>query len=139
MRELLYILLMNAVVMYLVISNIMIDNESHIYNHLNKVYMTILMLGFMGFFDSLFMKEVNIVITFIFIGLIAGSIYMIRTQTLVKDKEFLKSMIEHHSSAVLMSKRILEKTKDQRITQLANNIISSQTDEIKKMKDLIQE
>jgi len=47
-------------------------------------------------------------------------------------------MIEHHSMALLTSNKILEKTDDYNIAKLAKNIIQTQQDEIREMKELLQ-
>ena len=50
------------------------------------------------------------------------------------DKAFVKLMIKHHSSAVEMALKALQKGEDPRITELALNIIKSQSDEIYKFR-----
>ena len=48
-------------------------------------------------------------------------------------------MIPHHSSAILMANKIKQKTSNKNIIKLADNIISSQTCEIKYMNDLLSQ
>ena len=63
-------------------------------------------------------------------------LYMIRSQTFINESQYLLGMIPHHSMAVLMSKRLLEKNLplEPEIKQLATNIISSQESEINLIK-----
>jgi uncharacterized protein (DUF305 family) len=60
-----------------------------------------------------------------------------RKQVAINDKQYLEGMIEHHSMALFTSEEILKKTNDYNIAKLAKNIIQTQTDEIKEMRDLI--
>ena len=47
-------------------------------------------------------------------------------------------MIEHHSMALFTSQEILKKTNDYNIAKLAKNIIQTQTDEIRDMRELLK-
>jgi len=47
-------------------------------------------------------------------------------------------MIEHHSMALLTSEEILKKTNDYNIAKLAKNIIQTQTDELRDMRELLK-
>jgi uncharacterized protein (DUF305 family) len=69
--------------------------------------------------------------------LICITFYAIRKQTFVSDEQFLKGMIPHHSMAILMAKKIKEKTHNDDIKQLADNIIKTQTTEIVLMEKLL--
>lgn len=51
------------------------------------------------------------------------------------DKAFLTEMIMHHEGAVVMAQAVLTTSKRPELIQLAKNIISAQTSEIKMMKD----
>ena len=53
------------------------------------------------------------------------------------DIDFLKGMIPHHQGAVDVSKKILEYTKDEKIKEIANRIISAQEKEISDMNNLL--
>ena len=51
------------------------------------------------------------------------------------DKAFLSEMIMHHQGAVVMAQAVLKNSKRPELIQLANDIISAQTKEIKMMQD----
>ena len=51
--------------------------------------------------------------------------------------EGVKEMMEHHSMALLTSKAIIEKTKDNEVLKLAQRIIQTQGKEINEMRGLI--
>lgn len=62
------------------------------------------------------------------------SYLLLRGQFMVNDKEWLKRMISHHSTALTTSKVIKERTKEKKIKNLAEEIIETQEREILKMK-----
>lgn len=49
------------------------------------------------------------------------------------DKEFIKQMIPHHQMAVMMASMLLNRTEYKEMQKLAQDIISTQTEEINKM------
>jgi hypothetical protein len=56
------------------------------------------------------------------------SFYAIRTQLFISQDQYLLGMIPHHSMAILMSKRLLDK--ENSITPFLNKIITTQIKEI---------
>jgi uncharacterized protein (DUF305 family) len=64
-------------------------------------------------------------------------IYLYRKQVAIKDKQYLEGMIEHHYMALLTSEEILKKTDNYDIAKLAKNIIQTQTDELRTMRELV--
>jgi len=129
----------SGVVMYLVMF-VMIDGLGSFYNNLNMVYMTIMMLAPMtvimivgGMFSN---KRANIAILAVSAVAFIGSFALIRTQTTIGDTAFLRSMIPHHSGAILMCREA--KLQDPEVRRLCNGIIKSQRDEINEMKAILQ-
>ena len=97
--------------------------------------MAIVMLGFM-----LHMYRNRMANAAIFIGaalVLAGSLYMVRSQATVADVSWMKAMIPHHSIAILTSERAT--LRDPRVRELAGEIIEAQRREIDEMKALIEE
>ena len=82
-------------------------------------------------------KKLNLVILgFSSVALIA--FYMlIRQQTGVSDRQFLRSMIPHHSGAILMCEKA--DIQDPEIKKLCEEIIASQQREIEQMKTKLDE
>ena len=114
--------------------NVWTDKLRDIRLHLNDIYMAILMTGWMFALMGLYyMNMAQILLGSI---IIIVMLYMIRNQTFINESQYLSGMIPHHSMAVLMSKRLLEKNLplEPEIKQLATNIISSQESEINLMK-----
>ena len=99
---------------------------------LNDLYMSSLMTGWMFLFMGLVYQETT---TFIFgTVLTIASIVCIRTQYGITQDEYVRGMIPHHSMAVHMSKRLLEKPNT--INTFLQKIINGQTEEIQFMKRL---
>ena len=73
------------------------------------------------------------------IGIILSGIcvLLLRSQILVNDKEWLKRMISHHSTALTTSHKINKSTKHKKIKKLTNDIIKVQEKEITLMKSLL--
>ena len=73
------------------------------------------------------------------IGIILSGIcvLLLRSQLLVNDKEWLKRMISHHSTALTTSNKINKNTKNEKIRKLSNDIIKVQENEITLMKSLL--
>ena len=59
----------------------------------------------------------------------------LRSQSSISDKQYMKAMIPHHSSAILTSKNA--NIKDPLVRKLADSIIESQELEIAEMKRLL--
>ena len=69
---------------------------------------------------------------------IAFNFYAIRTQLFIDQNQYLLGMIPHHSMAVLMSKRLLEKDNiTPEIKNYVKKIIKNQSEEIQFMKDIL--
>ncbi len=64
---------------------------------------------------------------------------LMRKQVGVSDKEWLRRMIPHHSTALTTSHAIYQKTENPKIKELAKNIIDTQEKEIKEMKEMLNE
>lgn len=130
----------SGVIMYLVMF-VMIDRLSSFYNNLNMVYMTLMMVAPMvvlmivamrGMFPS---KAINAALLIGCAVAFFGSFALIRTQTTIGDSAFLRSMIPHHSGAILMCEQA--KLSDPEVKALCANIIRSQREEIASMKAML--
>lgn len=110
--------------------NVWVDKYQDIRFSINDVYMAFLMGGWMLLFMGLLNKEPKIV----FLGflIVAINIGFIRSQFLVTEEQYKLGMIPHHSMAVHMSKKLLEKNNN--IPDFLKNVINSQESEIQFMK-----
>ena len=121
----------------------MVHSFSEVYNSFNQVYMAGLMTAPMVVIELWLMssmyknKKLNGVI--VAVSVAAGILFFmfIRQQTLISDRQFLRSMIPHHSGAILMCEDA--SLQDQRVKDLCKAIISSQRREIDQMRALLEE
>jgi len=88
-------------------------------------------------FYNLLGKFNNIKLLALFIILSSIFAFMLREQFLVGDEDWLKRMISHHSTALTTSHKIITRTKNEDIKKLAGEIIKTQEQEIKTMKELL--
>ena len=117
--------------------NVWVDKLDDIRFSINDAYMVLLMTGWMFFFMGLFYKEARVLCLGVFMVVIF--IWCIRTQFLVTETQYKWGMIPHHSMAVHMSKKLLEKEqkekeKENNIKPLVENIIQTQEKEIQIFK-----
>lgn len=110
--------------------NVFVDKLDDIRFSINDAYMTLLMTGWMFFFMGLIYQEIRVF--FIGLLLVIMSIWGIRTQFLVNETQYKLGMIPHHSMAIHMSRKLLEKPNT--ITPFLQHIIESQENEILFMK-----
>ena len=68
---------------------------------------------------------------------ISVSILLLRQQLLVDDKQWLRRMIPHHSTALTTSHKIYNKTCNPKLKNLAKEIIDTQEKEIQLMKSML--
>lgn len=139
-KKLAIVISINAVIMFL-LTYAMIDRFDHFYANINRVYMAVMMVAPMVILMLLVMgsmynnKRLNyaLIATFVLIGILAFA--LARTQTPVGNEQFLRSMIPHHSSAILMCEE--SSLNDQEIIDLCGEIVEAQEREIAQMKDIL--
>ncbi len=116
----------------------MVDRFENIFLNINQFYMAALMASPMIIIEVLLMsgmyknKSRNSIIIIVSVIALAGFFLMIRQQTAVSDRQFLKSMIPHHSGAILMCEQA--DLQDPEIKKLCEEIIANQQREIEQMK-----
>lgn len=131
---------LGGIVMYLVMF-VMIDSIGSFYNNLNMLFMTLMMVAPMVVLMILAMghmfpsKAANIALLVGSVVVFVGCFALIRTQTTIGDREFLRSMIPHHSGAILMCREAKLTAPD--IRDLCQSIIRSQQGEIDRMKAML--
>lgn len=115
--------------------NVFVVKLSHIRLNINDLLMTILMCSWMLLFMGIWYGISN----WIIYGLLSVLIvfYLIRSQILTTQSQFIRSMIPHHSMGVKMSQGVLSNTKiNPKIELLAMDIIENQTREIEIMQTI---
>jgi hypothetical protein len=113
--------------------NVWVDKISDIRYSINDVYMTLLMTGWMFLFMGICYRETHIFILGSFLVIVM--IICIRKQLFVSQEQYALGMIPHHSMAILMSKKLLEKKNT--IKPFLNKLIITQEKEIQFLKNIL--
>lgn len=120
----------------------MVHVTDHFYNNINKFYMAAIMTAPMVVFELLLMgamyqnRQLNAWLILISIGALVIFFLFIRQQTAIGDRQFLRAMIPHHSSAILMCEEA--SIQDAEITELCGEIVQTQQEEIDQMKAILE-
>ena len=128
-------------IQYFLMPPIMVNNSLYITNNIGKAYMSVIMALLMGILEVMMHDHQYHVLSlnlyaFIIAGL-ALFVYLYRKQVYINDKQYLEGMIEHHSMGLLTSEEILKKSDNYNVVKIAKNIIQTQQDEIKIMRELL--
>jgi len=120
-------------------NTIMTNALSDFTNSVGKAYLSVIMALYMVAFEIMMHDyqygKVSTKLYCVVFGLVALFVYLYRKQIGVDNKQYFNEMIEHHSMALLTSRRILEKTDDYNVAKLAKNIIEKQEEEIRVMRN----
>lgn len=135
------LMMLTSFVLMYAIMYLNIDRLDHLYTAQTRTYMTILMIAPMAITMLLFMwgmykkKTWNygIIVAALLIG--AGTYHIMRQQTFVDDVAWMRAMIPHHSSAIMVSQKA--HLTDPEAIKLAEEIIEAQEREIAQMKKMI--
>jgi len=128
-------------VMYLVMFT-MIHSLGEFIHNINFFYMAIMMATPMVVMMPMMMKSMypdRTLNLLVYVGsalLFVLAFIAIRGQALVGDRQFLRSMIPHHSGAILMCEQA--QIRDSEIKSLCASIIQSQKEEIDQMKTILK-
>lgn len=140
-RKLALTLSINAVLMFF-ITYAMIDTVDHFHVNINRVYMSLMMVAPMAMLMLFVMRSMytdatlNSILYAVFAVLFMASFALARTQTPVGNEQFLRSMIPHHSSAILMCEQ--SAITDREILTLCEEIVKAQKEEIAQMKNILE-
>lgn len=130
----------SVVVMYLV-TYLNVFSVSHIHFSEERVYMALTMGGAMGVVMMAWMWgmyadrrwNIGIIVGAVVLGVVAT--FLSQSQLLVRDGNYMRGMIPHHSIAILTSERA--GITDVRVRELADEIIEAQRREIAEMEWLL--
>jgi hypothetical protein len=98
---------LHFIAMYILMYS-MVNVFNNLFNSFNQVYMAALMTASMVLIELPVMssmyksKTLNAVFITVGVAMLIGSFLLIREQTLISDRQFLRSMIPHHAGAILM-------------------------------------
>jgi hypothetical protein len=140
-RQLSLMMVLSFASMY-ILMYAMVDTFPNVFPNANQFYMAGLMTAPMliielGLMETMYHKKrLNTILLITGMLALAGFMFMIRTQALIGDKQFLKSMIPHHAGAILMCQRA--SIEDPEIKELCRTIILNQQAEIDQMKKILE-
>ena len=128
-------------VMYVVMFT-MIDGLGDFRNNLNMFYMAVTMWAPMGIFmlatmpDMYPNRRTNVALYVLLAVLTVGSFWSTRAQVLIDDRQFIASMIPHHSGAILMCREA--NLADAELVSLCGEIAQAQREEIEQMERIAE-
>jgi uncharacterized protein (DUF305 family) len=133
-------IVLSLIAMYLVMFS-MIDGWHDFYNNLNIFYMAVtmvapmavLMLATMGRMYEI--RRLNLALYVGFVVLFVAALAATRTQGLIDDRQFIVSMIPHHSGAILMCREA--SLSDPELIALCDEIGAGQRAEIEQMQAIL--
>ena len=129
-------MLLSLGVMYLVMFS-MIDGWSDFRNNINMFYMALTMVAPMGIIMLATMggmyprKSLNVALYVGLVILFAAAFAGTRWQAAVGDRQFIASMVPHHSGAILMCREA--SLSDAELVKLCEDIARAQREEIRQM------
>lgn len=139
-KKLAIVVSINTVWMFLLMY-VMIWEWGHFQLNINSLYMAVVMVAPMVLTMLFVMrsmyenKRLNVALYVGFAVLFVLSFMGIRTQTPVGDDQFLRSMIPHHSGAILMCEE--SDISDPEVAALCEEIVKTQKEEIAQMEALL--
>ena len=132
---------LSFVAMYILMYS-MVNTIGDVYNNVNQIYMAGLMAAPMMVIELVVMRAMyhNAKLNRLIAGasVIVGTLLFvfIRQQAAVGDRQFIRSMIPHHSSAILMCEQA--SLQDAEIVKVCEAIVSSQQQEIDQMNAILR-
>jgi cation transport ATPase len=135
------VILMVSLALMSVLSMSMIRSIDHFYFNLSNFWMALLMVSAMavvmvvGMWSMFKNRKANIAMLVGFVVLFTSVFALGRTETFVGNEQFLKSMIPHHSRAILVRQE--STITDPEIIELCDSIVQSQQEEISQMQSIL--
>jgi hypothetical protein len=130
-------------IQYFIISFIMTDSIKNMKNSTGKIYISLISALLISTVKVGIHDVSNFTISTKYYGLLVSlliiSIFLYKKQFFVNDKNYLEAMIENDSMSLLTSNSIINKTKNDNIKKLAENIVKTKTKEIEAMNAIIKE
>lgn len=137
-------MLVSTIIMYLVMFE-MIRGSGEFVQNVNFAYMALTMAMPMGGLMLLMMgsmysdKRLNLILYALLSLIFVLAFAAVRTQALVGDRQFVRSMIPHHSGAILMcNEASLRDAEIRKLCFSPSGIVKSQEREIAQMKAMLE-
>lgn len=104
----------------------------------SSLYMASTMLWAHEIVHYLHSKMINYIVFFIGLFMSFFFSFVMRQQLYVDEKQWMKRMISHHSTAVTTTKKLIQKNISPEVFNFAKNIIITQENEIDNMKKYLK-
>ena len=130
-----------SLVLMFVLTMSMIDTVDHFHLNLSNADMALIMVAPMGIvmlvvmWDMFKDRQLNYLLLGAFAVLFVAGLWLGRSSALVGDEQFLRSMIPHHSRAILVCQE--SDITDPEIIELCDEIIQTQREEIRQMEGIL--
>lgn len=131
-----------SLVLMFLLTMSLIDTVDHFHLNLSNFYMALIMVAPMGIVMLLVMwgmfpnRTANLVLLAGFTLLFIGSFALGRASVFIGDEQFLRSMIPHHSRAILICQE--SEIGDPEIVELCDTIVRTQLEEIRQMEEILR-
>ena len=138
--HLLVMAVLSFVAMY-ILMYAMVDRFANALPNINQAYMAALMTAPMVLIELVVMramypdKKLTAAVAAGALVLGIAAFFGIREQAAVADRQFLRSMIPHHSAAILMCKEA--QLRDAEVEALCRTIVANQSSEIDQMRAML--
>lgn len=139
--RLLVMTVISFIAMY-VLMYAMVDRFANVHPSFNQFYMAGLMAASMVAIELVVMggmypnKKLNLLLIVASLGALALFWILIRQQIAIGDRQFVKSMIPHHSGALLMCRQAT--LTDPELVRLCDGIVRGQQQEIDQMNAILR-
>lgn len=140
-KNLIWMGLIHIPIMYAIMFA-MVDTSGDVYQNLNTFYMALMMAAPMVAIMPFMMKKMypdrrkNMLVVLGSSFVLLGAFAAIRYQTGIGDTQFIRSMVPHHSGAILMCREA--NLQDIELKNLCDKISSGQRQEIEQMNNILQ-
>jgi cation transport ATPase len=139
-RNLIWMGVLHVPIMYFIMFS-MVDTAGDVFQNLNTFYMALMMAAPMVALMPLMMNEMypdkkkNRLVIMGAMLILVGAFSAIRFQSAIGDTQFVRSMIPHHSGAILMCEKA--KISDPELKSLCGEISKGQRQEIRQMENIL--
>lgn len=140
-RNLVWMGILHVPLMYFIMFS-MVDTWGDVYQNLNTFYMALMMAAPMVAVMPFMMKEMypdrkkNGIVVLGSLIVLIGAFAAIRYQTSIGDTQFIRSMVPHHSGAILMCDEA--RISDPELKTLCQQISKGQREEIIQMNKILE-
>lgn len=119
-----------------------VENMDHIYFSMTRFYRALITVSLITplllfLMRAVYMNtRVNKFITFVSLFVFAATLYCMRTQSFINDRQYIEAMIPQHSSSIMISRQA--SIKNPKLKAVAETIIHLQEQRIHEMQSILK-